>query len=189
MTGCTWQSWTARQTGREGEERTGKEKRGTRAGLNDSTLGAAHWPPRSPVVPACAGLQLHVQPRVVPQPVPRYLPRQAWWPGTRTHAAPAPPRAINSTMYGRDARMASVGRLIPVSGGFQKSAGRVSRGRPSGSPQHLSTLSTSDSTTPCARLAPSGSKTGRPASVMRRETRSWMEINQDPNWSPPRDAW
>lgn len=35
--------------------------------------------------------------------------------------------------------MASVGRLIPVSGGFQKSAGRVSRGRPSGSPQHLST--------------------------------------------------
>lgn len=143
MTGCTWQSWTARQTGREGEERTGKEKRGTRAGLNDSTLGAAHWPPRSPVVPACAGLQLHVQPRVVPQPVPRYLPRQAWWPGTRTHAAPAPPRAINSTMYGRDARMASVGRLIPVSGGFQKSAGRVSRGRPSGSPQHLSTLSTS----------------------------------------------
>lgn len=48
-----------------------------------------HWVartghPRSPVVPACAGFRLHAPPRVVPHPVPRYLPGQAWWPGTRT---------------------------------------------------------------------------------------------------------
>lgn len=56
--------------------------------------------------------------------------------------------------------MPSVGRLIPVSGGFQNSAVRVSRAGPL--------------------------LTCQPApALMRRETRSWREINQDPNRSPP----
>lgn len=65
----------------------------------------------------------------------KYLPGQAWWPGTRTtssRSAGMATRTINSMvqMYGRDARMPSVGRLIPVSGGFQNSAVRVSRAGP-----------------------------------------------------------
>ena len=81
-------------------------------------------------------------------------------------------RSINSTMYGRNARVPSVGRTVdPGVRRFPE--------------QRSPSLEGPALWLPCQPLhQPSGPKT---ASLMRRETRSWMEINQDPNRSHPRD--
>lgn len=70
--------------------------------------------------------------------------------------------------------MPSVGRLIPVSGGFQNSA--------VGSSSSRSSLSLEGR--PFVAL-PACNQPAPHQLLMRRETRSWMEINQDPNRSPP----
>lgn len=74
-------------------------------------LAASTGHPRSPVVPACAGLRLHV---CAPCPVPRkpgpqgrYLPRQAWWPGTRAGGGAG--RKIVQCMDGMPGCLASDG--------------------------------------------------------------------------------
>lgn len=132
--------------------------KGTRkgeGGLNDSTLGRAHWP--STLAHGSCMCRFTVA-CVAPCAVPRtQVPSQSGLVARYAYQKNAGQKIVQCTMYGRDARMPSVGRLIPVSGGFQNSAVRVSRAGP--------LLSCQPAPAPAP---PSGPKT---ATLMRRETR------------------
>lgn len=167
------------QQGRLGAKTEGRGRR--REVPNDSMLGRAHWPSknaRSPMVPACAGLRLHCCPHVPqPQLYTTRLPKVPSQSGLVTQVRGPPgrgqgPKNSSSLVYGRDARMPSGGRLIPVSGGFQNRA----------APGPLCTTPVRPQDGKTARSARSA-RSSQPALclLMRRETRSWTEINQDPN--------